>query len=130
MTTYSLSAKSLVLTLNNGSRVYYKIDTNQTPRMTMQGQTFTLNGETFEFEEIRSFRISTTDYSGESGTREGATSIISIKGDIIALPDSWILYNIHGQQLGQGSESLDLSDYPEGTYLISYGTQTLKIKKQ
>lgn len=124
----SMSGKSLVITLNKGTRVYYKITTDAPPTMAIaQDGTFTLNGQDYNFADVKSFSISATDYAGEKGTVDGIVALdekrLDMRGDVR-------IYTLDGRLAGQGKDGYDMSGLKPGMYVITNGVNTLKIQKR
>ena len=139
LATTTLSAKSLVLTLKNGTLVYYLLggDTNPVMRFTDEGMT--VNADKYEFSGIRNFYISDTDDpNGISHTTQGAEA--SYKNNMLTLSSKETkairIYSADGseisapvQQKGNATQ-IDLNALPQGTYIISDGTTSFKVLKK
>ncbi|MCF0199134.1 MAG: T9SS type A sorting domain-containing protein [Bacteroidaceae bacterium] len=125
-----VAAKSLVITLNDrkGTQVFYKLSTDNPPRMVMEADgTFTLNSREYAFSDVKCFRISQEDYSGEKNTEDG---IIAVTDDEVLMQGDLRIYSVDGRLLGTAASRADLKSLARGTYIISNGRQTLKIRKQ
>lgn len=129
---YSLSmfSKSIVFTLNDkaGTRVYYKLTTEAPPRMIISDDgTFTLNGTEYEFQNVKSFTYSATDYSGEKGTVDG---IISVDNDQMVFRGDVNVYDMSGKLVRTFRDNFSLSGLQRGAYIITNGNSTMKVMKK
>ena len=57
----SVEAKSLVITLKDGTLVYYLLNSDKSPVMRMVPGGFTVNKDSYKFSEVKNFYISPTD---------------------------------------------------------------------
>ncbi len=119
-------AKSIVITLNTGTMVYYKLSSDASPRMILHDDgTFTMNGQEYAFDDVECFAYSATDYDGAEGTVDGVVSLddrggLLMKGEVrVYAPD--------GKLVSHGG---NLAGLRTGTYIVSDGTTTLKIQKR
>jgi len=121
----SASGKSVVIMLNSGTKIYYKISSDAPPRMVIADDgTFALNTKTYTFSNVKGFCISSEDYTGESGTVDG---IVNIDDKSVAMKGEPRIYSLDGRLVKKGS---DLTGLKPGTYVITNGTTTLKIQKR
>lgn len=122
----NLSAKSIVITLNTGTMVYYKISNDNPPQLVIADDgTFKLNSQDYTFSDVKNFYLSETDYSGEKNTMDGIVNI-NEKQDLLMNGEVRI-YTLDGKLATQGN---NLSSLQRGTYIITNGTTTLKIQKR
>ncbi len=122
----STSAKSLVITLNSGTRVYYLLSKDTPPQMVIADDgTFTLNSQGYSFSDVKCFFVSDSDFSGEGGTLDGIVSIDE-KRNVLTSGKTRI-YSLDGRLVSEGNS---LSALKKGTYIITDGISTLKIQKQ
>ncbi len=118
------NAKSLVIELNNGLKIFYVITKEAQPRMVIaQDGTFTLNTRLFSFADVKGFHVQNEDYSGEKGTED---AIAVIQDDMVKMADKAGVYTLDGKRV---SDKADLGRLKPGTYVISNGKQTFKIVK-
>ena len=61
LTSFAVEAKSLVITLSDGSLVYYLLSNDNAPTMRIVEGGFMVNGDTYAFKDVKNFYISTTD---------------------------------------------------------------------
>ena len=140
MCSLASSAKSLVLTLNDGAKVYFIMTTTDIPVMRVKDGTITVNGEgSYTFSQIKSFVISETDdpnaiedVAGDSGVGFRANTLL-LSCDIAKVK----VYNASGalveaniSSVGGGRVSVDLNGLNNGVYLISTGNTSFKIMKK
>lgn len=138
----STSAKSIVFTLNDkvGTRVYVRIDTDEAPKMVMNGDgTFTLNGNEYAFSNIKCFEVSKTDYSGEKNTidaidtMEQAPQMCLQNGCVILGSERQrvSIYTLDGKLLQtlHNVKNISIESLPKGVSVISDGVSTLKIQR-
>lgn len=118
------NAKSLVIELNNGMKIFYVITKEAQPRMVIaRDGTFLLNTRQYSFGDVRSFHVQQEDYSGEKGTEDG---IAVIEDGRVRMAGKAGVYTLDGRRV---SERADLGRLKPGTYVISDGKRTFKIVK-
>ncbi len=118
-------AKSLVITLNDGTQVYYLISNDNPPRMVIADDgTFTLNSQDYTFSNVKCFAYSSTDYSGEKGTVDG---IVQMDDKSLTMKGNVRVYTLDGRLVSEGGS---LTSLKAGTYVVTDGTTTLKILKR
>ncbi len=118
------SAKSLVIELNNGLKIFYVITKEAQPRMVIaQDGTFMLNTRLYSFSDVKSFHVQNEDYSGEKNTED---AIVLIQDDSVQMTGNTGVFTLDGRRV---SDKADLSQLKPGTYVISNGKQTFKIVK-
>ncbi len=121
----SAKARSIVITLTTGTQVYYKITSDNPPRMVLSDDgTFTMNGQEYTFDGIVNFFYTADDYDGTEGTADG---IVSIDDKRLLMKGKARVYSLDGKLV---SKAGDLDGLKPGTYIISDGTTTLKLQKQ
>ena len=125
------SARSLVLHLADGTQVYYVMTSTDYPHIILQGDgTLTCNGELYTVDNVTSFRVSTTDYTGADGTREGASDIIVLQSDKLFGQGDLRVCDLEGRVVVEGRGEACLSQLPAGLYVVSQGSRTVKICKR
>jgi hypothetical protein len=134
-----LSAKSLVLTLKNNTRVYYLLGGETNPMMRFIHGDIIVNADNYEFSNIKNFYISATDDpSGIEQTTKGATARICDNSVIFETdkPLSVRVYSSNGREVKvipiqmEGQTIVNLHTLPQGAYIITTGDATLKIVKR
>lgn len=124
-------SKSVVFNLKNGTQVYYLIDQDNAPQMALLPDgSIRVNGQQYTLQEVRSFRISATDYSGAPGTQQGATGIAQIEQEQCRMEGHVRVLTADGRLVQEGENRVDLNALAPGIYLISNGSETLKIQKR
>ena len=134
-----LSAKSLVLTLGNGTRVYYLLGEDTNPMMKVINGDIIVNADSYEFSNIKNFYISETDDpSGIEQTTQGAASKFYNNSVIFEAdkPLSVRVFSSDGREVRvrpiqrEGQTIVNLHTLPQGAYIIAAGGATLKIVKR
>lgn len=137
--TSGVSAKSLVLTLSDGTLVYYLLQTDNNPMMRFTDGGFTLNADAYEFSGVTNFYISATDdptsikdieksaknivFSGNSITINGSTGKVSL------VSSNGMSLNVEAQTVDEKT-FIDITTLPTGTYIVKAGESSLKFKKK
>lgn len=136
----SLQAKSLVVSLANGSLVYYLIGGETNPMMRFTDGRVSINGNEYEFSKIRDFYISETDdpnaldFASKSSVveyreegllirqfEEGSrVSVCALDGTIV----------VPARMLREECSFVDLSSQPSGVYVVKVGTDSFKFVKK
>lgn len=117
-------AKSLVLELSNGLRVFYKLGGEVNPQLVIADDgSFTLNTQEYSFADVACFRISATDYDGENGTVDAITVVQSDGNELSEAS----LYSLDGKRLGRIG---DLERQQRGTYIIRSDVKSFKVTKR
>lgn len=135
----ALPAKSLVLTLENGTLVYYLLGEDTNPMMRFVDGKVKVNADLYEFSGIRNFYISATDDpSGIGYAVKGTVGRYSNNMVIfdVGLPLLIKVYSLDGsgidvcpKQVG-GRTIVDLNPLPQGVYIVAVGDTALRIFKK
>ncbi len=113
--------KSVVLNLVGGTRVYYKLSSDNPPVMVFADDgSLSVNGTAYAVADVESFEYTTTDYSGESGTVD---AVVGLTDEGIDGPHS--VYTLDGRLVGT-----DIKTLPAGAYVVRTKTATAKIIKR
>lgn len=133
------SAKSLVLTLKNGTKVYFLITSDSYPMMKIHEGEITLGDEhKYTFPELESFVVSNTDDPNGVEDVEVAqvhtykSNTLVFAGDANKVK----VYNVSGAQVdaliseNNGSVAVNLNNLPNGAYVISTGSTSFKVVKK
>lgn len=136
--TASLSAKSLVLTLKNGTLVYYLLGGESNPMMRFADGDIVVNTDKYEFTNIKNFYISTTD--DPSGIKQVVERDIQYTHNMVVVDTdkslSVTVYACGGHKIdaptqqANGKTLVDLSPLPQGAYIVTIGESSLKILKK
>lgn len=133
-----LSAKSLVLTLKNGTLVYYQLGGEDNPMMRFTDGDIVVNTDKYEFGNIKNFYISATD--DPSGIEQAIGEDIQYAHNIMVVstdkPLAMAIYTSAGHKVGtpirqdNGRTLIDLNPLPQGTYIVTIGGSSLKVLKK
>lgn len=136
---FSVQAKSLVLTLTDGTLVYYYLEGETTPMMRFVDGKVTVEADTYTMSGIKNFYISNTDDPvGISSTTATPSFTFRANQFVLTGAQSSVvsICNAAGmridapvQQTGE-CVSVDLSTVPNGTYIISNGKTSFKVYKK
>lgn len=131
------AAKSLVIELADGTEVYYLIQSDSFPVMTVNDKTVTVNTDQFEFSQFAKFRISNTD---------APTTVNNVRKDSIAFDSGSlcisgtdkriVVYSTDGKKVKvEMTKAGDMTVVNTGTlkrgaYIIQTGSSSLKFIKK
>lgn len=131
-----MQARKLVVTLLDGTQVFYSITDNDRPVMEFADGVVTVKADSFSFGDIREFRLVKDDdavrgiSAGQSGLRldhgriylnqVSAVSVFSLKGQRVEVPTS----------LQDQLTVLDVSALPTGVYVIKTDKTSFKFVKK
>ena len=132
-------SKSLVLTLKDGTPVYYLLGGEVNPMLRFVDGGFTVCADKYEFAGIQNFYISEAD-DPNAIDKVVAEGEVEFRGGIL------VLYTNRGSQVNVYSSEgtqidvvvqdignqvrIDLSTLPKGVYVIRYGEQSMKVMKK
>jgi len=133
------SAKSVVFTLTDGTKIYYQLSSETNPMLRFKDGKMTVNDDVYEFSDIKNFYISDEDapnaiesvLSKQNITFKANTLLIRSE-DVKSLK----VYTLEGVEVKvqvQKTEdvlSVDLNGLERGTYLISTGNSSIKVWKK
>lgn len=129
-----VQAKSLVLTLVDGTSLYYLLGGETNPVMRFSEDSgFSVNADNYEFSGVKNFYISTTDASCISKTKISKTSFHS--GFLSINAASVAVFTLDGKNVDVISEksgdmiTIDMSSLPKGIYVIKAGKSSFKVCK-
>jgi hypothetical protein len=139
MTSLGVSAKSVVFTMNDGTKVYYLLSTGVNPILRFKEGRMVVNEDAYEFSDIKNFYISETDdpnaidflLSGKDVTM--AANMVIIPAD--AVKDVKV-YMADGKEVKVRVEKTDhditvhLNELGKRTYVISTGKSSMKVMKK
>jgi hypothetical protein len=133
-----MSAKSLVITLSNGRKVYYLIDNDNVPVMRFSDNEMTVDNDTYRFSGIKEFRISEED--DPTGLEQIASSrpsmSLSESAIYIESADAVSVFTIDGKSVSVkvsdagGLKTIDTSSLDKGVYVIKSGDTSFKFMKK
>lgn len=135
----SASAKSLVITLKNGTNVYFLITADKSPVMKFNDGGITMvDGASYTFAEVKSFDISNTDdpnaidEASDDAKISYRANTILFAGDVNKVK----VYNASGVQVEANVSkagdrvAIDLNDLTKGVYVINTGDTSFKVIKK
>ncbi|MBO4663202.1 MAG: T9SS type A sorting domain-containing protein [Bacteroidaceae bacterium] len=136
---FSASAKSLVLTLKDGTKVYFLITDSSYPMMKIKDGEITLGDEhKYTFPELATFVVSNTDDPNGVEDVEVAQAHTYKSNTLVFAGDAnkVKVYNVSGAQVdaliseNNGSVAVNLNNLPNGAYVISTGSTSFKVVKK
>jgi hypothetical protein len=133
------SAKSLVFTLNDGTKVYYLLSKDQNPIMRFKDGKMTVDEDVYEFSDIKNFCISEEDdpnaiehvLSKQNVTFSANTVIL--RSDAVKTLKVYMLNGMEVQAPVQKTNdviSVNLNGLEKGAYLIGTGESSIKVLKK
>jgi len=131
-------AKSLVLTLTDGSLVYYLLGGETNPIMRFVDGTVVVNADVYEISGIKNFYISETDdptmiSSAKTENKvsfSGNTFVVKGKASLIKV------YALNGTEVeaaiveSEGNTYINMGSMQKGTYVIQVGETSFKVMKK
>lgn len=127
----TVQAKSLVITLADGTEVYYLLGGDVNPVMKFKDGKVTVNADAYEISDIKKFVISQTD--DPSGIK-AETFYVKGKQDIEVFSlDGKKIDTIKSTSLQSKEDaisSLSLTTLPKGVYVLKIGSATMKVLKK
>lgn len=127
----TVQAKSLVITLADGTEVYYLLGGDVNPVMKFKDGKVTVNADAYEISDIKKFVISQTD--DPSGIK-AETFYVKGKQDIEVFSlDGKKVDSIKSTSLQSKEDaisSLSLTTLPKGVYVLKIGSATMKVLKK
>lgn len=139
MASVGASAKSVVFTLNDGTKVYYLLSKEVNPIMRFKEGKMVVNEDAYEFSDIKNFYISDEDDPNAIETvlsKQNVTfssNTVIIRSDAVKTLKVYTLDGVEVKASVQKTDdviSVDLNGLDKGTYLISTGTSSLKVLKK
>ena len=127
----TVQAKSLVITLADGTEVYYLLGGDVNPVMKFKDGKVTVNADAYEISDIKKFVISQTDdpsgIKAETFDVKGKQDIevFSLDGKKVDTIKSTSL-----QSKEDAISSLSLTTLPKGVYVLKIGSATMKVLKK
>ena len=131
-------AKSLVLTLSDGTNVYYMLGTGINPLMKFIDGKVTVNADTYTFSGIVKMRISKTDdptgiesiaANNKNFTLDGSTLYINTTGEVKVYGADANEINIPAS-VNSGITSIDVSGLRNGVYIVKTEKASFKFLKR
>ena len=133
------SAKSVVFTLNDGTKVYYLLSAEVSPMLRFKDGKMVVNEDTYEFTNIKNFYISEED-DPNAIEKVLAKHNVTFKANTVVINSDSVkilkIYTLDGVEVKVPVEksenviSVNLNGLERGTYLISTGDSSLKVLKK
>ena len=133
------SAKSVVFTLNDGTKVYYLLSAEVSPMLRFKDGKMVVNEDTYEFTDIKNFYISEED-DPNAIEKVLAKHNVTFKANTVVINSDSVnilkVYTLDGVEVKVPVEksesviSVNLNGLKRGTYLISTGDSSLKVLKK
>ena len=133
------SAKSVVFTLNDGTKVYYLLSAEVSPMLRFKDGKMVVNEDTYEFTDIKNFYISEED-DPNAIEKVLAKHNVTFKANTVVINSESVkilkIYTLDGVEVKVPVEksenviSVNLNGLERGTYLISTGDSSLKVLKK
>ena len=133
----AVCAKSLVLTLSDGTLVYYLLGGDSNPKLQFVEGGFMLNADNYSFANVKNFYISNEDDpSGiENVFVEGG---VEMQGNQLVIPTegSVKVFTAAGKEVKaetrvvSGNTIVALGTLPQGVYVVNAGGASIKIMKK
>ena len=133
------SAKSVVFTLTDGTKVYYLLSREVNPMLRFKDGGMTVNDDKYEFSDIKNFYLSDEDDPNAIEHLLSKQSV-TFRANTVVLPSGAVktlkVYTLDGVEVKVQVQktddviSVDLNGLEKGTYLISTGNSSLKVWKK
>ena len=137
--TGSISAKSVVFTLSDGTQVYYLIGGGSNPIMTFENGSVTVNSDTYQISDIVNFYISNTDDPSGVSEQKDSRSSFKMQGETLYVGSSSKevkVYGINGVEqevevsvIGDVT-AVGIANLPAGNYVVKVGKTSFKFNKK
>lgn len=134
----ALTAKSLVMTLTDGTLVYYLLGGDVNPMLRFVDDGVTVNTDAYSFSNLKNFYISQTD-DPNGIEHKLADAKVSFSHHVLAIPSvdagSVRVYSVDGTRVHPVVRSeagflfVDLNHLPQGIYAVKVGDTSLKVVK-
>ena len=133
------TAKSLVFTLNDGTKVYYQLSSEVNPIMRFKEGKLLVNDDVYEFEGIKNFYLSDEDAPNAIENVQSKPNV-TFKANTVLIPADAVkvlkVFTVDGVEVktviqNEGDVfSVDLNGLAKGVYVISTGKSSLKVIKK
>lgn len=134
-----VSAKSVVFTLKDGTKVYYLISGGNNPIMTFDNGTVTVNSDTYQISDIVNFYISSTDDPSGIADTKAVGADFKMQGETlyIGATDKEVkVFAINGaeQEVDVSTvgdvTAVGIANLPAGNYVVKVGKTSFKFNKK
>ena len=133
------TAKSLVFTLNDGTKVYYQLSSEVNPIMRFKEGKLLVNDYVYEFDGIKNFYLSDEDAPNAIENVQSKPNV-TFKANTVLIPADAVkvlkVFTVDGVEVktviqNEGDVfSVDLNGLAKGVYVISTGKSSLKVIKK
>ena len=133
------TAKSLVFTLNDGTKVYYQLSSEVNPIMRFKEGKLLVNDDVYEFDGIKNFYFSDEDAPNAIENVQSKPNV-TFKANTVLIPADAVkvlkVFTVDGVEVktviqNEGDVfSVDLNGLAKGVYVISTGKSSLKVIKK
>ena len=133
------TAKTLVFTLNDGTKVYYQLSSEVNPIMRFKEGKLLVNDDVYEFDGIKNFYLSDEDAPNAIENVQSKPNV-TFKANTVLIPADAVkvlkVFTVDGVEVktviqNEGDVfSVDLNGLAKGVYVISTGKSSLKVTKK
>ena len=133
------TAKSLVFTLNDGTKVYYQLSSEVNPIMRFKEGKLLVNDDVYELDGIKNFYLSDEDAPNAIENVQSKPNV-TFKANTVLIPADAVkvlkVFTVDGVEVktviqNEGDVfSVDLNGLAKGVYVISTGKSSLKVIKK
>ena len=133
------TAKSLVFTLNDGTKVYYQLSSEVNPIMRFEEGKLLVNDDVYEFDGIKNFYLSDEDAPNAIENVQSKPNV-TFKANTVLIPADAVkvlkVFTVDGVEVKTVIQneadvfSVDLNGLAKGVYVISTGKSSLKVIKK
>lgn len=133
------TAKSLVFTLNDGTKVYYQLSSEVNPIMRFKEGKLLINDDVYEFDGIKNFYLSDEDAPNAIENVQSKPNV-TFQANTVLIPADAVkvlkVFTVDGVEVktviqNEGDVfSVDLNGLAKGVYVISTGKSSLKVIKK
>lgn len=133
------TAKSLVFTLNDGTKVYYQLSSEVNPIMRFKEGKLLVNDDVYGFDGIKNFYLSDEDAPNAIENVQSKPNV-TFKANTVLIPADAVkvlkVFTVDGVEVktviqNEGDVfSVDLNGLAKGVYVISTGKSSLKVIKK
>lgn len=133
------TAKSLVFTLNDGTKVHYQLSSEVNPIMRFKEGKLLVNDDVYEFDGMKNFYLSDEDAPNPIENVQSKPHV-TFKANTVLIPADAVkvlkVFTVDGVEVktviqNEGDVfSVDLNGLAKGVYVISTGKSSLKVIKK
>jgi len=130
------SARSVVMVLNDSTKIYYALGGETNPKMTFADGIVTIEADEYAFTNIDRFYISETD--DPTGINAAQTpGTVMQNGKLYVESNGRVcLYSLDGKLLQQATAEagkaacIDMDALPQGVYVVNVNGKSVKVMKR